>query len=160
MATDLLTAMQTLTNKLIPNSTGEKRHLYELRLATYALRSAGQSAPVVQLAAEPESEADEPLSPFPTAALVQIFAAAGTPFTVNPDGTLDTFEDIERFIAVASPEQIRQVALIGFFGSTGSRSDVDYSLRQQYYDLDPDGNETPKPQYFDVGGWHNYVKGL
>jgi hypothetical protein len=38
---DLLTAIQTLANKLIPNSKGEKRDTYVKRLAEYSARYAG-----------------------------------------------------------------------------------------------------------------------
>lgn len=47
---DLLTAIQTLATKLIPNSTGDKRDKYIARLAEYAVRYADVAVPQVQAA--------------------------------------------------------------------------------------------------------------
>lgn len=48
---DLLTAIQTLATKLIPNSTGDKRQAYVQRLADYALRLAGHTEASVKAGA-------------------------------------------------------------------------------------------------------------
>lgn len=158
---DLLPAIQRLANKLIPNSTGDQHHAYVLRLAEYSARYAGQSAPVqvrTALAAEPS---EEPLSRIPGVALAQILAACGfdSTQTTDPLAVLDK----------ASPDQNRQLALLGFFGQPSKPvSGADYSLFTKYYKELPvgltEGGQPTEGNWIPInetvaqdGAWQTYL---
>jgi hypothetical protein len=125
------------------------------KAATFIERAASGESSGVVLANDGESA---PLSGDASIATAQILAATGHPITLNEEGQTVAIDPLE-VIADASPEQIEQLTVLGFFGATGSREDVDYTIRQRFYDQDPDGNEAPKPEYADGGTWAAYLAG-
>ena len=98
---DLLTAIQTLANKLIPNSTGDKKTTYIKRLAEYSVRLAGADAPAVKAAvddADWEGTWDEAYARWLDAA-DEVLIAAGKP--AGRDGAERGAMNREESIALA-----------------------------------------------------------
>lgn len=137
---DLLTAIGTLATKLIPNSTGDKRRTYVARLADYSHRLLFAEVPQLALEKAPDEATVPDLSPNANVAEVQILTALGfdTKQAIDPSAV----------VKAASPDQNRELALLGFFGSpTHPIPGADYSLFTRYYEespvgLTPDGQPT------------------
>jgi hypothetical protein len=79
---------------------------------------------------------DPELSDQPGIAVHQLLAATGHPTTIGetePGRPGVLAPEPEAVIADATPLQVQELALLGFFGHIGTRPDVDYSLKEQYY---------------------------
>jgi hypothetical protein len=99
------------------------------------------------------TDPDEALSPLPAVAIHQILAATGHPTTIGETGGTNPRTAAE-VIADATPEQQRELALLGFFAQPGAHP-VDYSLFEQYYVNDGQGNWAPKDP--DKSAWATYL---
>lgn len=113
------------------------------------------AVPLAPAPIQPDEPAvDEPLSPDFRIALAQILAACGFDVSVTNDPVA--------VVAKASPDQNRELALIGFFGQPGNPGTpgVDWSLFERYYQDDGQGNWSPIGAAASDGAWRTYVLGI
>lgn len=118
---------------------------------------AGRVAAVAVAAKALAPEAPEVLSSDPGTALHQILAATGHPVQVI-DGRTQAI-DPGSVLDDATPEQIRELALLGFFGQSAPNpiKGVDYSLFDRYYEHDAPNHWQPKAEYMNTGTWQSYI---
>ena len=152
------TAIAKIVSQYIPNTEGQVQQGWYLRLASYAARRAAELAPPLTAEDVEDFADDEPLSSDPSVAIHQLLARTGNPVTFNEAGATLALDPVA-VLEDATDEQQRELALLGFFGQKGTRNDVDYSLWEQYYDQDADGNAAPKEQYATGGTWQAYLAG-
>ena len=138
---------------------GDKEGLlrYSLRLADYATRLAVLVGPPLAAKEAAELYVPEPVSSDPSVAVQQILAATGHPLTFGPSGETLAIDGAS-VIADATPQQQRELALLGFFGQPATNPSVDWSLFLRYYEpMDELGNWTPKEAYAFTGTWQGYL---
>lgn len=101
------------------------------------------------LQASTQAATDAPLSTDPSEAIRQLLARLG----FDPNAT----NSPAAILGAASPEQNRQLTLLGLFGGPGAFAGADYTLFSQYYDTDGAGNSAPKEPYANTGTWQAYM---
>lgn len=108
------------------------------------------------------NDPDEPLSANPDVARAQLRAAVGFPIEFDAEGNVKAI-DAAALAKAASPEQQRELALLGVFGQIGTRDDVDYSLREQFFAINEKGVEVLKSDTADTlvseNPWATYLAG-
>lgn len=108
------------------------------------------------------NDPDEPLSSNADVARAQLRAAVGFPIEFDAEGNVKAI-DAAALAAAATPEQQRELALLGVFGQIGTRDDVDYSLREQYFGFNDQGVEVLKSDTPDTlvseNPWETYLQG-
>jgi hypothetical protein len=99
------------------------------------------SRAIAPLVEAPEVEEDElDLSPIRAVAYAQLLAASGVEGKANDPLHPETLTyDQGAVLAGSTPDAVRILALLGFFGQVGDNPAVDYSLRERYYDELPVG---------------------
>lgn len=113
----------------------------------------------------------EPLSEKPGIAIHQILAAIGATGVANNAAHPEVLTyNAEEVIALASPQQQRELALLGFFSDPGTHANVDYSLVEKFKEKTPaggldeggqpiGGNWVVKEPYANIGAWAAYQAG-
>lgn len=150
------TAIAKIVSQYIPNTKGAAQQGWYLRLSDYATRRAAELAPPLTKAEIADLAISEPLSTDPSIAIHQILARVGHPVTFNAEGATIGL-DPAAVIADASPEQNAELALLGFFGTSGLHAKVDYSLFEKYYEQDAPDHWQPKAPYANTGTWQAYM---
>jgi hypothetical protein len=163
LAAAIKTISEVYLGRVVKSGDRDGIAKWSLRLADYSTRLAVLVSPPLAMREAAEVEA-EPLSKDPSIAMHQILAATGHPVKVGPAGEVYAI-DPAGVIADATPQQNRELALLGFFGNDVTTPGIDWSLFLHYYQPDTSGNNdggwTPKPQYDATGGaWQSYLAGV
>jgi hypothetical protein len=153
VADPLITATAKIVNTYLPRllAAGDEEgvRLYTLRAIEYLSRiaaSAGADVDDDVLVTEINSN--------PSIAIHQILLATGHPVEFTESGASIAIDPAD-VLKDATPEQVRELALLGFFGQPGTNANVDYSLFEQYYAGDGQGNWAPKDP--DKSAWATYL---
>jgi hypothetical protein len=129
---------------------------WSIRLADYATRLAVLVSPPLPPIEHKDVVIPEPLSSDAATALAQLLKAAGHPLTFITDENGVKWSvsiDPAAVAQDATPEQQREIALLGFFGvGPDHLAGVDYTLRDRYYT-----NQGRAPIDPDIDPWATYL---
>jgi hypothetical protein len=153
VADPLITATAKIVNTYLPRllAAGDEEgvRLYTLRAIEYLSRIAASAGADVD-----DDVLVTEISSNPSIAIHQILLATGHPVEFTEAGASIAI-DPQAVLKDATPEQVRELALLGFFGQPGLHADVDYGLFEQYYVGDDLGNWAPKDP--DKSAWSTYL---